>query len=221
MARRGCGRCPGQRPADRQEDRLRRLDAPAADGGRPARPAARRPALLLSENVHPRVVMELLGHSQMRTTMDIYSHVMPALAREAADRMGALLLTSKGRQTATTIATTDAVDSGRDEESAAQTGGPEGSALPCWSSVQATGRCLAPCRVTPPHRLRHEHPSLDSGPRTGWERKALPSSSPTTRPAGRRTGCSGRTSSVREPYCGCSTSTACHGGSGGIGQAGC
>jgi hypothetical protein len=48
--------------------------------------------------VHPRVVMELLGHSQMRTTMDIYSHVMPALAREAADRMGALLLTSKGIQ---------------------------------------------------------------------------------------------------------------------------
>ena len=43
--------------------------------------------LLLSENVHPRVVMELLGHSQMRTTMDIYSHIMPALAREAADRM--------------------------------------------------------------------------------------------------------------------------------------
>jgi hypothetical protein len=41
--------------------------------------------LLLSENVHPRVVMELLGHSQMRTTMDIYSHVMPALAREAAE----------------------------------------------------------------------------------------------------------------------------------------
>jgi len=39
--------------------------------------------LLLSEGVHPRVVMELLGHSQMRTTMDIYSHVMPALAREA------------------------------------------------------------------------------------------------------------------------------------------
>jgi integrase len=29
--------------------------------------------------------MELFGHSQMRTTMDIYSHVMPALAREAAD----------------------------------------------------------------------------------------------------------------------------------------
>ncbi len=51
--------------------------------------------LLLSEGVHPRVVMELLGHSQMRTTMDIYSHVMPALAREAADRMGAVLLAAE------------------------------------------------------------------------------------------------------------------------------
>src|SRR5688572_27896842 len=86
--------------------------------------------LLLSENVHPRVVMELLGHSQMRTTMDIYSHVMPALAREAADRMGALLLTGKGRRTATTIATTETVDSGRDEESPAHKGGAEGTRTP-------------------------------------------------------------------------------------------
>lgn len=47
--------------------------------------------LLLSAGVHPRVVMELLGHSQMRTTTDIYSHVMPALAQEAADRMAKTL----------------------------------------------------------------------------------------------------------------------------------
>ncbi len=47
--------------------------------------------LLLSAGVHPRVVMELLGHSQMRTTTDTYSHAMPALAREAADQMGAAL----------------------------------------------------------------------------------------------------------------------------------
>src|SRR5919199_3153239 len=63
--------------------------------------------LLLSENVHPRVVMELLGHSQMRTTMDIYSHVMPALAREAADRMGAILLNGTGQARLTTTATRD------------------------------------------------------------------------------------------------------------------
>src|SRR3954468_2147080 len=86
--------------------------------------------LLLSENVHPRVVMELLGHSQMRTTMDIYSHVMPALAREAADRMGALLLAGKGIQTATTIATTELVESAQDEESPAHKGGAEGTRTP-------------------------------------------------------------------------------------------
>jgi integrase len=67
--------------------------------------------LLLSENVHPGVVMELLGHSQMRTTMDIYSHVMPALAREAANPMSALLLPGVVGPTATTTATRD--DSGR------------------------------------------------------------------------------------------------------------
>jgi hypothetical protein len=31
----------------------------------------------------------------MRTTMDIYNHVMPALAREAADRMGTVLLAGR------------------------------------------------------------------------------------------------------------------------------
>jgi len=86
--------------------------------------------LLLSENVHPRVVMELLGHSQMRTTMDIYSHVMPALAREAADRMSALLLPGKGGQTATTTATRD--DSGRSPEGErpGHRGGAEGTRTP-------------------------------------------------------------------------------------------
>ncbi|MCF6744973.1 site-specific integrase [Blastococcus sp. KM273128] len=47
--------------------------------------------LLLSEGVHPRVVMEVLGHAQMRTTTDTYSHVLPALGRDAADRMGTAL----------------------------------------------------------------------------------------------------------------------------------
>ena len=43
--------------------------------------------LLLSAGVHPRVVMEILGHAQMRTTTDTCSHVMPALGRGAAERM--------------------------------------------------------------------------------------------------------------------------------------
>jgi hypothetical protein len=35
--------------------------------------------------------METLGHSQISLPMDTYSHVIPALQREAADRMEALL----------------------------------------------------------------------------------------------------------------------------------
>lgn len=44
-------------------------------------------SLLLAQNVHPRVVMETLGHSQMGLTMDTYSHVLPVLQRDAADLM--------------------------------------------------------------------------------------------------------------------------------------
>lgn len=48
-------------------------------------------SLLLVQGVHPRVVMETLGHSQMSLTMDTYSHVIPALQREAANRMESVL----------------------------------------------------------------------------------------------------------------------------------
>src|SRR4051794_10536997 len=86
--------------------------------------------LLLSENVHPRVVMELLGHSQMRTTMDIYSHVMPALAREAADRMSALLLPGGVTPTATTTATRNEFGPGSSDEDPGPRGGAEGTRTP-------------------------------------------------------------------------------------------
>lgn len=35
--------------------------------------------LLLSEGVHPKVVLELLGHSNISMTMDVYSHVLPGM----------------------------------------------------------------------------------------------------------------------------------------------
>jgi len=47
--------------------------------------------LLLVQGVSPRVVMEVLGHSQIGLTMNTYSHVIPELRREAADRMDHLL----------------------------------------------------------------------------------------------------------------------------------
>ncbi len=47
--------------------------------------------LLMAQGVHPQVVMETLGHSQISTTMDTYSHVMPALGADAAEKMNTLV----------------------------------------------------------------------------------------------------------------------------------
>ena len=44
--------------------------------------------LLLQQGVPARVVMEVLGHSQISLTLGTYSHVVPELAEEAAQRMG-------------------------------------------------------------------------------------------------------------------------------------
>ncbi len=54
-------------------------------------------SLLLARGVAARVVMETLGHSQIALTLNTYSHVMPALARAAADEMDALLGSGSGR----------------------------------------------------------------------------------------------------------------------------
>jgi integrase len=48
--------------------------------------------LLLSQGVHPKVVQERLGHSQIAITLDTYSHVLPSMQRDAADRLDSLLL---------------------------------------------------------------------------------------------------------------------------------
>jgi len=48
-------------------------------------------SLLLAQNVHPRVVMEIMGHSQISLTLGTYSHVAPELSTDAADRMGQTL----------------------------------------------------------------------------------------------------------------------------------
>lgn len=44
-------------------------------------------SLLLAQGVSPRVVMDVLGHSQLSITMDLYSHVMPSALRDAASAM--------------------------------------------------------------------------------------------------------------------------------------
>jgi integrase len=43
--------------------------------------------LLLAQGVPARVVMEILGHSQIAVTMNTYTHVVPELNRDAVDRL--------------------------------------------------------------------------------------------------------------------------------------
>ena len=48
-------------------------------------------SLLLAQGVHPRTVMEILGHSEIGLTMNTYSHIVPDLMREAAKKIDAVL----------------------------------------------------------------------------------------------------------------------------------
>ena len=43
--------------------------------------------MLLSMKVHPKIVQEILGHSQIAITMDIYSHILPTMQEEAMQKM--------------------------------------------------------------------------------------------------------------------------------------
>jgi integrase len=46
----------------------------------------------LAAGVPAKVVSERLGHATIAVTMDIYSHVLPGLDREAADTVARLIL---------------------------------------------------------------------------------------------------------------------------------
>ncbi len=43
--------------------------------------------LLLREDVHPKVVQEMLGHSRIGITLDTYSHAVPSMQRDAAAKL--------------------------------------------------------------------------------------------------------------------------------------
>jgi len=46
-------------------------------------------SLLISLGVNPKVVQEILGHSSLAMT-NVYSHVLPSMQKEAAEKMNTL-----------------------------------------------------------------------------------------------------------------------------------
>jgi integrase len=47
--------------------------------------------LLLSQGTHPKVVQERLGHATIAMTLDVYSHVVPSMQRDAATQLDGLI----------------------------------------------------------------------------------------------------------------------------------
>ena len=48
-------------------------------------------SIALSAAINPKVISDRLGHSTVAFKLDVYSHVVPALARDAADKIAALV----------------------------------------------------------------------------------------------------------------------------------
>jgi integrase len=47
--------------------------------------------LLITLGVHPRIIMEILRHTQISTTMNLYGHAIPEVNRQAVNGLGELL----------------------------------------------------------------------------------------------------------------------------------
>jgi integrase len=57
--------------------------------------AARHALPLLRAGVHPKIVSEQLGHATVSITLEVYSHAVPTLQREAAGRLASLVYGGK------------------------------------------------------------------------------------------------------------------------------
>jgi integrase len=55
-------------------------------------------SLLLDQGIHPKIVSEMLGHSAVGITLDLYSHVTPSMQHQAADAIDSLFGRNLGRK---------------------------------------------------------------------------------------------------------------------------
>jgi integrase len=58
--------------------------------------------LLITLGVHPRVVMEILRHTQIATTMNLYAHALPDINRTAVNALGELMMPERVEMRAAT-----------------------------------------------------------------------------------------------------------------------
>jgi len=53
-------------------------------------------SLMAAQGVSARIAMEILGHAQISTTMNIYTHIAPELQKEAAEKVAGALWPAVG-----------------------------------------------------------------------------------------------------------------------------
>ena len=75
--------------------------------------------LALQAGIHPKVVSERLGHATVSITLDTYSHAIPALQEEAAERIAGLVFARQvvSRMSARNVGIGRSEEHGRVEES--------------------------------------------------------------------------------------------------------
>ena len=71
--------------------RMAAMDEPPAPGIRLHDLRHTHATLLLRAGIHPKIVSERLGHAKVAITMDVYSHAVPTLQREAAGKLAELV----------------------------------------------------------------------------------------------------------------------------------
>lgn len=53
--------------------------------------------LMLQQGIHPKVVQERLGHADISLTLRTYSHVLPDIQEEAAEKFDLLLISPEAK----------------------------------------------------------------------------------------------------------------------------
>lgn len=72
--------------------------------------------LMLKAGVHPKIVSERLGHANIGITLDIYSHVLPGLQEEAAEKFDSIFEVDDNRNTEPNVSKMLANDGGVESE---------------------------------------------------------------------------------------------------------
>jgi integrase len=52
---------------------------------------------LFRQGIHPKIVSERLGHATVSITLDLYSHVLPGMQEDAANKADAALRAAMGK----------------------------------------------------------------------------------------------------------------------------